>query len=73
MVPIDDKRARAAGELLGRVGLSGHQFALDAIVATVALAQRRPVVLLTSDTEDMKRLTEEPDRPRRERIEVIRI
>lgn len=73
VVPIDADRARAAGELLGRVGLSGHQCALDAMVATVALAQRRPVLLLTSDTEDMTRLTEEPGRPRRERVEVIRI
>lgn len=72
VVPIDANRARAAGELLGRVGMAGHHCALDAMVAAVALAQRRPVVLLTSDTEDMRRLTEEPGRPRQERVEVIR-
>jgi predicted nucleic acid-binding protein len=74
VVPVDTERARAAGELLGRTGLDGHRCALDALVATVALDQaRRPVVLLTSDTKDMDRLTEEPERPRKERIAVIRI
>ncbi|HEX9030428.1 MAG TPA: PIN domain-containing protein [Streptosporangiaceae bacterium] len=73
VVPVDAARARAAGELLGRTGLSGHRCALDALVATVALTQPRPVVLLTSDTNDMERLTEEPQRPRMERITVIRI
>lgn len=73
VIPIDAGRARAAGELLGRTGLSGHRCALDALVATVALAQRRPVVLLTSDINDMTRLTEEPERPQRERVTVIRV
>jgi predicted nucleic acid-binding protein len=73
VIPIDAERARAAGELLGRTGLSGHRCALDALIATVALAQPRPVVLLTSDTNDMTRLTEEPERPQRERVAVIRI
>jgi predicted nucleic acid-binding protein len=71
--PIDKTKARAAGELLGRLGLSGHENALDALVAVVALAQPRPVVLLTSDTDDMTRLTHEPGRPARERIAVVRI
>jgi len=35
--------------------------------------QPRPIVLLTSDIEDMRRLTEEPGVPRAERIEVVRI
>jgi predicted nucleic acid-binding protein len=73
VIEIDAARARAAGELLGRTGLSGHRCALDAILATIALEQPRPVVLLTSDIDDMARLTEEPERPRRERVEVIRI
>lgn len=71
--PIDETKARAAGELLGRVGLSGHGHALDALVAVVALAQPRPVVLLTSDAKDMERLTEEPERPRREGVAVVRV
>ena len=73
VIPIDSQRARAAGELLGRTGLTGHSRALDALVAAVALAQPRPVVLLTSDTEDLTLLTEEPDRPRRERVAVVRV
>jgi len=73
VLPVDAEQARAAGELLGRTGLSGHRCALDALVATVALQQQRPVVLLTSDPDDMARLTEEPDRPRRERVVVVHI
>jgi len=73
VVSIDKQQGRAAGELLGLTGSSGHRCALDALLAVVALAQPRPVVLLTSDTDDMRRLTEEPSRPRAERIEVARI
>jgi predicted nucleic acid-binding protein len=73
VVPIGEEQGRAAGELLGRTGLSGHVHALDALLAVVALAQPRPVVLLTSDTEDMRRITEEPATPKADRIEVARI
>ncbi|HEX3925600.1 MAG TPA: PIN domain-containing protein [Streptosporangiaceae bacterium] len=73
VMPIGTEQGRAAGELLGRTGLSGHRCAMDALLAVVALAQPRPVVLLTSDVEDMRRLTEEPGRPRAERIEVARV
>jgi predicted nucleic acid-binding protein len=72
VVPIDAQLGRAAGELLGRAGLSGHEHALDALLAVVALGQQRPVVLLTSDPGDLSRLTEEPDRPERERVAVVR-
>jgi predicted nucleic acid-binding protein len=71
--PVTKAQGRAAGELLGQTGLSGHRCALDALLAVVALAQPRPVVLLTSDSSDLKRLTEEPHRPKRERIAVIPI
>jgi predicted nucleic acid-binding protein len=56
VVPVDGHIARSAGELLGRTGLSGHRCALDAIVATIALALRGPVAVLTSDPGDMARL-----------------
>jgi predicted nucleic acid-binding protein len=72
VIPIDEPHGRAAGELLGRTGLSGHRCALDALLAVVALAQPRPVVLLTSDPRDLGRLTEEPERPRAERVNVVR-
>ena len=73
VVPIGPEQGRAAGELHGRTGLSGHRCALDALLAVVALAQPRPVIVLTSDTDDMRRLTEEPDLRRAQRIEVARI
>jgi predicted nucleic acid-binding protein len=73
VVPIEPQLGRAAGELLGRTGMSGHRCALDALLAVVALAQPRPVVLLTSDVDDMRRLTEEPGRPKAERIGVSRV
>jgi predicted nucleic acid-binding protein len=73
VVPIDEQQGRAAGELLGRTGLSGHRCALDALLAVIALDQPRPVVLLTSDPRDLGRLTEEPERPRGERVNVVRV
>lgn len=73
VVPIDKSVGRAAGELLGRSGLSGHGHALDALLAAVALSQPRPVVLLTSDPDDLRQLTDEPGRPRTERIAVVRV
>jgi hypothetical protein len=73
VVPIGPEEGRAAGELLGRTGLSGHRCTLGALLAVVALAQPRPVVVLTSDTDDMQRLTDEPGRRRTERVGVSRI
>lgn len=73
VVGIDPGHGRAAGELLGRLGLSGHQHAMDALLAVVALAQPRPVVVLTSDPRDLAVLTDEPYRPRSERIKIVKI
>jgi predicted nucleic acid-binding protein len=73
VVPLDKELGRAAGELLGRTGLSGHRCALDALLAVVALAQPRPVVLLTSDPRDLEKLTYEPERPRVERVAVVTV
>jgi predicted nucleic acid-binding protein len=73
VVPVDKALGRAAGELLGRAGLSGHRCTIDALLAAVALGQPRPVVLLTSDPDDMAQLTDEPGRPRAERIAVVRV
>ncbi len=70
---IDKEAGRRAGELLGAAGLSGHRCTVDALLAVVALAQPRPALLLTSDPDDMARLTEEPGRSRAERIAVIKI
>jgi predicted nucleic acid-binding protein len=73
VIPVDQTHGRAAGELLGRTGLPGHRCALDAILAVVALAQPRPVVLLTSDPGDLARLTEEPGIRKVRRVEVASI
>lgn len=73
VVPVTAQIARRAGELLGATGLSGHRCAIDAIVAATALGLERPIVLLTSDPDDMNMLVEEPDRPKAERIVVVRV
>jgi predicted nucleic acid-binding protein len=72
VVPITRDHGRAAGELLGRTGMSGNRCAMDALLAAVALSQPRPAVLLTSDPDDLARLTDEPGRPKAERIAVVR-
>lgn len=64
---------RRAGELLGATGLSGHRWTVDALIAAVALAQPRPVILLTSDPDDLSRLTDEPDRRKADRIKVVKV
>ncbi len=64
---------RHAGELLGATGLSGHRCAIDAVVAATALRAVRPVVLLTSDPDDLSRLAEEPSRPKDQRVVVVHV
>jgi len=56
IVPVGDEEAKAASALLLDAGLHGHKYAIDAVVAEAALRQQRPVVLLTSDTDDMAKL-----------------
>jgi predicted nucleic acid-binding protein len=73
VVPVTAAIARRAGELLGTTGLSGHRCAIDAVVAATALNLERPVVLLTSDPDDMNRLLEEPERPKAQRIAVVHV
>lgn len=70
---IGKELGRKAGELLGATGMSGHRDTVDSLLAAVALAQQRPVVLLTSYPADMARLTEEPHRKKTERIAVVAI
>jgi predicted nucleic acid-binding protein len=73
VVAIDEHAGRAAGELLGRTGMSSQRDALDALLAVVAMAQARPVILLTSDPRGLGKLTEEPGRPKHERIAVVTV
>lgn len=56
IVPIGDEDAKAASVMLINAGLHGHKYAIDAAVAEMALRQRRPVVMLTSDIDDMTKL-----------------
>lgn len=52
--PVDEAGARAASGLLLKNGLHGHKYAIDAAVAEMATRQPQPVVLMTSDPEDMR-------------------
>ncbi|GAA4138027.1 type II toxin-antitoxin system VapC family toxin [Actinomadura keratinilytica] len=72
-LPVTPELARRAGELLGATGLSGHRCAIDALVAVTALSMPRPVVLLTSDPDDLSRLVEEPDRPKDQRVVIVHV
>jgi predicted nucleic acid-binding protein len=56
VIPVGDEEARAASKLLMETGLHGHKYAIDAAVAEAALRQHRPVVMLTSDIDDMAKL-----------------
>lgn len=73
VVPVTAEIARRAGELPGATGLSGHRCAIDAVVAATALELERPVVLLTSDPDDLSRLVEEPELPKAQRVAVVHI
>ncbi len=73
VIPISAAVARKAGELLSAAGMSGHRDTVDALLASVALAQSRPTLLVTSDPDDMTRLTGEPHRKRAEQIAVVPI
>jgi predicted nucleic acid-binding protein len=73
VMPVTAEIARQGGELLGVAGLSGHRCAIDAVVAATAREMERPVVLLTSDPDDMNRLIDEPQRPKAQRIAVVRV
>ncbi|MEU3218186.1 DNA-binding protein [Streptomyces sp. NPDC006971] len=56
IVHIGDEEAKAASAMLINAGPRGHKYAIDAAVAEMALRQRRPVVILTSDIDDMTKL-----------------
>ncbi|MBB1242765.1 DNA-binding protein [Streptomyces durbertensis] len=56
VVAVGEEESKAAATLLAGAGLHGHKYAIDAAVAAVALRQRRPVLLATSDIDDMSKL-----------------
>ncbi|MFD3706929.1 DNA-binding protein [Nocardia sp. NPDC058658] len=55
-LPVGEQDARKASKNLIDVGLHGRKYAVDAVVAGAALEQHRPVVMLTSDIDDMTKL-----------------
>jgi predicted nucleic acid-binding protein len=57
--PVTKQSAKAAARLLIDAGLTGHEAAIDATVAEVALRQPGPVAMLTSDVSDMRLLCAE--------------
>ena len=54
--PVTKESARRSAALLKTAGLHGHKYAIDAMVAEVALRLPAPVVVLTSDVDDMVKL-----------------
>jgi predicted nucleic acid-binding protein len=54
--PVTEQTAKEAAKLLKAAGLHGHKYAIGATVAEAALRQPGPVVILTSDVDDMTRL-----------------
>lgn len=53
--------------------MSGHRCAIDAVVAATALGLARPVVVLTSDPDDLTRLVEEPGQPKGQGVAVVHV
>ncbi|MFJ1706713.1 DNA-binding protein [Kitasatospora sp. NPDC088346] len=53
---VTDQAAKASARLLRLAGLHGHEYAIDATVAEMALRQPGPVAMLTSDVDGMARL-----------------
>ncbi|MFJ1654918.1 PIN domain-containing protein [Streptomyces sp. NPDC088337] len=53
---VTKESARRSAQLLKGAGLHGHKYAIDAMVAEVALRLPGPVAVLTSDADDMVKL-----------------
>lgn len=60
VVHTNDPIVRTARQLLSDAGLHGHKYAIDAVLAAVALAEvsdgADQVTLFTSDTDDLEKL-----------------
>jgi hypothetical protein len=69
--PVTKEIATKAVQLLkGAGGLSGHKYAIDAMVTATALAAARPVKILTSDPQDIEILLGE-DEIKKKSITVV--
>ncbi len=56
MAELGKEQARQARRILAHAGLHGHEYAIDAMPAVVALQQRGQVTAFTSDTDDLEKL-----------------
>ena len=56
LVGLGEQHYRDAADLMERTAMGGHT--IDALVAQVALRLPRPVVIATSDPDDLRRLTQ---------------
>ncbi|MFE1796910.1 PIN domain-containing protein [Streptomyces sp. NPDC059517] len=54
--PVTEPIARHAVALLADTGRHGHKYAIDAVLSATALAAPSPVIVLTSDPEDLTAL-----------------
>ncbi|MEV4108204.1 PIN domain-containing protein [Nonomuraea sp. NPDC049695] len=54
--PVSEDISSRAIELLRDTRLHGHKYAIDAVVAATALRSVRPVIVVTSDEDDMGKL-----------------
>jgi predicted nucleic acid-binding protein len=54
--PVSEEISMAAIELLRAQGWHGPKYAIDAVVAATALHAVKPVIILTSDQDDMTKL-----------------
>lgn len=54
--PVSEEISMTAIELLRAQGLHGHKYAIDAVVAATAMSAVKPVIILTSDEDDMTSL-----------------
>ncbi|MFF2084633.1 PIN domain-containing protein [Nocardia sp. NPDC058176] len=66
--PVTQDLAYAAAALLKRAGLHGHKYAIDAMLCATALSVSGAVTILTSDTDDIEKLTSEHPRVRVEKV-----
>ncbi|MBW3647486.1 MAG: PIN domain-containing protein [Actinobacteria bacterium] len=56
LIEIAEQHYREAADLMELTGMGGHT--IDALVVAAALGLSRPVVIVTSDPDDMRRLTQ---------------
>jgi predicted nucleic acid-binding protein len=59
VIPVTEETAATATDMLRKARLHGHTHALDAIVTATAARLVGPVDILTSDPDDITRLTQD--------------